>query len=164
MLKRFAILSLIAVLTMSMHEYYFSFGEIQYSDNQKRFEISITCTGHDLEDYIKSKGVEIPKFEECIESPVHQKKIEKIIQEGFKVYVDDKSILLELVGMEVNTKDQAVFYLTSRKMDKPESFEVEYNLLMDYYPIQQNKLTVFTPQSKEYLTFLKSRTKRKFEY
>lgn len=164
MLKRFAILSLIAVLTMSMHEYYFSFGEIQYSDKHKRFEISVTCTGHDLEEYIKDKGIEIPKFEECSESPVHQKKIEKVIQEGFKVYVDDKSILLELVGMEVNTKDQAIFYLTSREMIKPVNFEVEYNLLMDYYPIQQNKLTVFSPEGKEYLTFLKSRTKRKFEY
>lgn len=164
MLKRFAILSLIGLLTMSMHEYYFSFGEIQYSTKQKRFEVSITCTGHDLENYIESKDIEIPKFEECIESPVHQKKIEKIIQDGFKVYVDDKSILLELVGMEVNTKDQAVFYLTSREMIKPANFEVEYNLLMDYYPIQQNKLTVFSPEGKEYLTFLKSRTKRKFEY
>jgi hypothetical protein len=48
MLKRFAILSLISLLTMSMHEYYFSFGEIQYSESKKRFEISITSSGHDL--------------------------------------------------------------------------------------------------------------------
>jgi hypothetical protein len=66
--------------------------------------------------------------------------------------------------MEVNTKDQATFYCTSREMEKPAGFEVEYNLLMNFYPIQQNKLTVFTPEGKEYLTFLKSRTRRKFEY
>jgi hypothetical protein len=164
MLKRIAILSLIAVLTMSMHKSYFSFGEIQYSSTQKRFEVSITCTGHDLENYIKSKGIEIPIFEDCIESPIHQKKIEKVLQEGFKIYVDDKSILLELIGMEVNTKDQAVFYLTSRKMEKPKSFDAEYKLLMNYYPAQQNKLTIFTAEGKEYLTFLKSRTIRNFEY
>lgn len=164
MLKRFAILFLIGFLTMSMHEYYFSFGEIQYSEKNNRFEVSITCTGHDLESYIKDKGIEIPKFEECINNPIHLKKIEKILQEGFKVYVDDKSILFELVGMEVNNKDQAIFYLTSREIPKPEKIEVEYKLLMDYFPVQQNKLTVFTPEGKEYLTFLKSRTKRKFEY
>lgn len=164
MLKRFAILSLFGFLTMSMHEYYFSFGEIQYSEKLNRFEVSITCTGHDLESFMKDKGIDIPKFEDCINNPIHLKKIEKIIQDGFKIYVDDKSILFELVGMEVNNKDQAIFYLTSREMSKPPKFEVEYNLLMDYYPVQQNKLTVFTPEGKEYLTFLKSRTKRKFEY
>ena len=164
MLKRFAILSLIGFLTLSMHEYYFSFAEIQYSNKQNRFEVSITCTGHDLESAIKAKEIEIPKFEECIDNPIHLKKIEKVLQEGFKVYVDGESILLELIGMEVNTKDQAVFYLTSREMEKPAGFEVEYNLLMDHFPIQQNKLTVFTPEGKEYLTFLKGRTKRNFEY
>lgn len=164
MLKKFAILSLLALFTMSMHEYYFSFGEIQYSSEHKRFEISITCTGHDLEEYIKNKGIEIPKFEDCIDSPVHLNKIENVIQNGFKLSVDGKSISLELVGMEVNTKDQAVFYLTSRKLEKPENFEVEYNLMMDYFPIQQNKLTIFKQEGKEYLTFLKSRTKRNFEY
>jgi hypothetical protein len=164
MLKRIAILSLIGILTMSMHEYYFSFGEIQFSKEENRFEVSLTCSGHDLEGYLKDKGIEIPKFEECVESPVHQKKIETILTDKFKVYVDNKPILLELIGMEVNTKDQAVFYLASRKLEKPESFQVKYNLLMDYYPAQQNKLTVFTSEGKEYLTFLKSRTKRKFEY
>lgn len=164
MLKRLVILSLLAILTMSMHEYYFSFGEIQYSVKEERFEVSITCTGHDLENYIEHKGIEIPKFEECKDSPVHLEKIEKVIQEGFQVSIDEEPILLELVGMEVNTKDQAVFYLTSRKMDKPSKFEVEYSLLMNYFPAQQNKLTVFTAEGKEYLTFLKSRTKRTFEY
>lgn len=164
MIKRIAILFLIGFLSMSMHEYYFSFGEIQYSEKKNRFEVSIICTGHDLEAAIKSKGIEIPKFEECVDSPVHLKKIEKIIQKDFKVIVDGESILFELVGMEVNVKDQAIFYLTSREMPKPAIFEVEYKLLMDHYPIQQNKLTVFTPDGKEYLTFLKSRTKRKFEY
>jgi Lhr-like helicase len=147
-----------------MHEYYFSFAEIQYSGKQNRFEVSITCTGHDLESAIKDKGIEIPKFEECIENPIHLKKIEKVLQEDFKVYADEKPILFELIGMEVNTKDQAIFYLTSREMKKPSGFDVEYKLLMDYYPTQQNKLTVFTPSGKEYLTFLKSRKKRKFEY
>jgi hypothetical protein len=164
MLKRFAILSLISLLTMSMHEYYFSFGEIQYSESKKRFEISITSSGHDLESYIKNKEIEIPTLEECVDSPIHLKKIEKVLLEDFKVYIDGKSILLELIGMEVNTKDQATFYCTSREMEKPAGFEVEYNLLMNFYPIQQNKLTVFTPEGKEYLTFLKSRTRRKFEY
>lgn len=164
MLNRLAILSLLAILTMSMHEYYFSFGEIQYDEKQNRFEVSITCTGHDLENYIKHNGIEIPKFEECIDSPLHKKKIEKVIQEGFKIYVNEEPILLELIGMDINTKDQAVFYMTSRKLEKPAKFDVDYELLMNYYPAQQNKLTVFTAEGKEYLTFLKSRTKRTFEY
>lgn len=164
MLKRLTLLALIAFTTMSMHKYYFSFGELEYDDAKQRFEISITVTGHDLENYIKHKNISIPPFEECVESPVHLKKIEEVLQEGFKLSTNDKNILLKLIGMEVNTKDQATFYMVSSKIEKPKSIKVNYSLLMEYFDEQQNKLTIYTDSGKEYLTFLKHKHQRIFEY
>lgn len=171
MLKRVLIISLLAFLTMSMHKYYFSFGELQYDDTKKRFEISITTTGHDLENYLKHKNVSIPKLEECVDNQLHLKKIESVLQEGFKLTVNsseeksnEENILLELVGMDVDTKDQAIFYMVSRKIEKPKSFSVNYSLLMDHFDEQQNKLTIYTDAGQEFLTFLKHKHLRIFEY
>ncbi|MDX1651586.1 MAG: DUF6702 family protein [Brumimicrobium sp.] len=164
MLKRLLFICLLPFIFMNFHEYFFSFGEMQYNKETQRFEVSIQVTGHDLEEYMASKGIEIPSFEECVGVPLELKKIEPVLQQGFSISADGKELMLDLIGMEINERDEAVFFLMSRKITKPSSFTVKYDLLMDFYANQQNKLTIYTSQGKEYLTFLKNRSVRTFEY
>lgn len=145
------------------HEYYFAFGEIQFNVDAQRFEVSIRATGHDFEDYMKHKKKPIGKLENA-NNPITLKQISLILNEEFQLFVDGSLVELELVGLEVNLKDEVQFYLTSNKMDKPDSFEVNFNLLMDFFPEQQNKITVFHENGKTYLSFLPHLTKRKFSY
>lgn len=145
------------------HEFYFSFAEMQYNEKSEQFEISLEVTGHDLEDYLKEKGIIIPRLEDCVGKPFYLNMIEKELSNGFQILVKNSPLALDLVGMKINDNDQVVFFLTSRKMEKPKSIEIQYDLLMNFFPLQQNKLTLFKPEGKQFVTFLSTRTKRTIE-
>ncbi len=159
-LRFFAVLS-VSLVIMSFHEYFFGFAEMQYNEKTEKIEISVAVTGHDFELYLEKKGVVIPKLEECVNQKIHMNKIEVEIQQGFQVYAGDQQLQLDLLGMEINTKDQAIFYLSTRKMEKPESLVVRFDLLMNYFIKQQNKLTVFKEGKKEFYAFLNTGPERK---
>lgn len=160
---RFFIIASLGLVFMSFHEYFLGFAEMQYNDDSKKLEVSIAITGHDLEQYLDEKGINVPKLEECINQPVHLAKIEKEIQNGFQVKDGTDNLLLDLVGMEVNNRDQAIFYLTSREIEKPTKLTVRFDLLMNYFIKQQNKLTVFKDGKKEFYAFLKTGPERKID-
>lgn len=161
-LRIVAIFSLSFVF-MSFHEYFFGFAELQYNEETHKIEVSIAVTGHDFEQYLEEKEIEIPSLEECVGQKIHLNKIEDEIRNGFQVY-DGKDLLrLDLLGMEINNKDQAIFYLSSRELKKPESLVVRFDLLMNYYIKQQNKLTVFNDGKKEFYAFLNTGPERKID-
>ncbi|PWH85787.1 DUF6702 family protein [Brumimicrobium oceani] len=147
----------------SAHEFYFSFAEMQYNPQTEQFEISLEVTGHDLEDYLKDKGIAIPRLEDCIGNPIYLNTIEQELTKGFQLFVQNSTLALDLIGMKINDNDQVVFFLTSRKMKQPKSMTIKYDLLMNFFPLQQNKLTFFKPEGKQFVTFLNTRSKRTIE-
>jgi len=148
---------------LSAHEFYFSFAEMQYNEKTEQFEISLEVTGHDLEDYLADQGISIPRLEECVGKPIYLSMIEQEISKGFQILVKGNKLQLDLVGIKINDNDQVVIFLTSRKMEKPKTIEVQYDLLMNFFPLQQNKLTLFKPEGKQFVTFLNTRSKRTIE-
>ena len=146
------------------HAYYFAFAEMQFNEESSRFEISIRATGHDVEDYMKHIGQDVGQLEKANSNPVAKKQLETMLQQHFVITVNNQPIILDLVGVEINAKDEAIFYLTSRKMKQPKRIEITFDLLMNLFEEQQNKITVFTPEGKKYLSFLPHKTKRIFEF
>lgn len=145
------------------HDYYLAFAEMQYNEENKRFEIAVRATGHDIEDYLAHLGHAIPRLEEAKSDPIAKQTLLQLIQNEFQIKIDEKSLVLELVGFEINSKDEAVFYLTSKKIEKPRQTTITFNLLMSFYPEQQNKLTVFTSEGKDYYSFLQHENTRIIE-
>jgi hypothetical protein len=137
---------------------------MQYNKKLKRYEVSIRATGHDVEDFLKSKGEELPSLEDCIGNPIAENILATHITKYFQVKVNDKAINFTLIGLEVNIKDEVIFYLKSNELERPDALEITYDLLMDYFPDQQNKLTLFTEKGKDYLGFLPHRRTRIYEY
>tara|TARA_B100000508_G_scaffold118450_1_gene98524 strand:+ start:37958 stop:38455 length:498 start_codon:yes stop_codon:yes gene_type:complete len=158
---RLFIIAALGLGLLSFHEYFFGFGELQYNEKTRKIEVSIAVTGHDFEQYLEEKGVEIPPLEECVNQPVHLNKIEKEIRLGFEAKEENQKLQFDLIGMEVNNKDQAIFYLTSREMERPDELVIRFDLLMNYFIKQQNKLTVFNDGKKEFYSFLKTGPERK---
>jgi hypothetical protein len=150
-------------IQLNAHEYYFSFAEMQYNTKTSQIEISLEVSGHDFEDYLKERGVLIPRLEECVGQSMYMTLIQKELSKGFEIMVKGKPLSLDLIGMRINDNDQIVFFLTSREIQKPEQVEVRYDLLMNFFPLQQNKITVFKASGKEFVTFLNTRSKRTIE-
>jgi len=136
---------------------------MQYNEKTEQFEISLEVSGHDLEDYLADKGVIIPRLEECVGKPIYLTMIEKEITHGFQILVKGNPLSLDLIGMKINNNDQVIFFMTSRKMEKPKSIDVNYDLMMDFFSLQQNKLTLFKSEGKQFVTFLNTRSKRTIE-
>ena len=66
--------------------------------------------------------------------------------------------------MEVNNKDEVIFYVVSRKMDAPSELHITFDLLMSFFEEQQNKLTIFSDGGKAYLSFLPHQKTRTFAF
>lgn len=161
-LRLFALLSL-SLVFMSFHEYFFGFAELQYNKKSQKIEVSIAVTGHDFEQYLEEKGIEVPSLEECVGQKIYLSKLEDEIGNGFQIFDGEDELKMDLLGMEVNNRDQAIFYLSSREIKKPESLVVRFDLLMNYYIKQQNKLSVFKEGKKEFYAFLNTGPERKID-
>jgi hypothetical protein len=146
------------------HAFYFSFAEMQYNTFEKRFEITLRATGHDVEEYMEHRKTPIGSLESATNNPLKKKMLEDEINRGFVISMDQKDLKLELVGMEVDKNDEVRFYLVSRTIDYPKQIAVRYDFLMDYFPEQQNKLTIFDARKKEYLSFLPHLATRTYEF
>lgn len=146
------------------HAYYFAFAEVEFNEDRSRFEIAVRATGHDVEDYMKHIGQPIGQLEKAADNPIAMSQLEQMIKKHFVISIQEKAILLELVGIEVNKKDEVLFYMTSRKMERPNKIEIKFDLLMDLFEEQQNKITFFTPSEKVYLSFMQHKKIRTFEF
>jgi hypothetical protein len=161
------LLSLIFVslaFSLSAHVFYFAFAEMEYNRTEQRFELSIRATGHDVEDYMEHLKRPVGKLEDCINNPLKLKVLEEVLLHEFQIKTGGKALALELIGLDVNLKDEATFYVVTKKMELPETVEITFNFLMNYFEEQQNKITIITPSGKEYLTFLRHKPTRKFEF
>lgn len=149
---------------ISAHVFYFAFAEMEFNAKDQRFEITVRATGHDVEDYMKHLQRPVGKLEDCINNPLKLKVIEEVLLNEFQLKTEDKSLALELIGLEVNLKDEVTFYIVSKKMELPSTVDIAFNFLMDFFEEQQNKITIITSTGKEYLTFLRHKPTRKFEF
>lgn len=146
------------------HDYYFAFAEVQYNSNSQKIEATVIATGHDIEEYLAHIGQPISKLENA-NNPIDLKVLQSLMNKHFQVTNQDgKVIALQLLAVEVNNKDEALFYLISKPMEKPSALHFTFDLLMDHFPEQQNKITIFEAAGKSYLSFMPHKTKRIFRF
>jgi len=144
------------------HDYYFAFAEVQYNQNTQKLEATVIATGHDIEEYLAHIGQPISKLENA-NNPIDLKVLQSLMDNHFQVVNQDgKKISMRLIAVEVNTKDEALFYMISQPMEKPKELHFTFDLLMHHFPEQQNKITIFEPSGKSYLSFMPHKTKRTF--
>ncbi len=159
-----AILFFLFTFSASAHVFYFSFAEMEYNAVDERFEITVRATGHDVEEYMYHLGKPVGKLETCKQNPIKLKLLEEVLLNEFQIESNDKTLALELLGLDINLKDEVTFYIVSKKMALPPSIAITFSFLMNYFEEQQNKITIITPEGKEYLTFLRHKPTRTFDF
>lgn len=131
------------------HEYFFAFAEMEYNDISSKFEITISVTTHDLEKvYEKNNDVKLDLQEYKSNSETAELMI-TYFKQHFELKTEKATCKLNLIGFESNLNGTTNFYFESDEIDITPKLSIKNDILMDEYPNQQNKITLYY-QSKSY--------------
>lgn len=164
-MKKHLLLLALPALLMSfvLHDYFFAFAELEYNTEESIYELSIETTAHDFEHAMGKIGTEIGHLEKCVDDSVKLNQIESYINKGFKIKNGNSKIHFSLVGLEVNLEDRATFYLKSSKAKELSGATITFDLMMNTFRSQQNKLTILNNDNKTAYVFLEHQRKRNID-
>lgn len=123
------------------HEYYFGFVELAYDAETERFEGTMVLSAHDVEDWLQDQGVLIAQMEDLKPNTDLMSEVQEKLFSGFQLSFDHEAVHNQIVGVEVLTNGMVHFYFQSEPIHPTSALNIQFDLLMDYFPDQQNKIT-----------------------
>lgn len=160
------IFALLFATSSYAHEYFFAFAEVEYDEMNGRVEATITVSTHDFEFYLQQEGIIQGDLNKNKSDSVKMLLIENEIIRHFDIkenYTDEDQELkkklskMKLEGFETNLNGTVEFYLSSQVYEPLKTIEFTFDILMDQYPNQQNKLYLITRNEKRTIDFLSSK-------
>jgi hypothetical protein len=133
--------SLFACFSLHAHAYFFGFAEMSYNQDNQNYECTLVLSTHDIEEYFQSKSLAVIELEDHIGDEKMLLEMSKILTNGFQVKAGNIQLKLTPVGYEVLANGLTHFYFHSQKTPSVNEFNVQFDLMMDFLPEQQNKLT-----------------------
>lgn len=153
-LLMFCLFSL-ALFSVQAHEYYFAFGEIEYNEATKKFEITLEMSAHDVEADLKKSGVTLDKhIEDQLQNKELKKQLETYLLNGFSISSNNSPVSLSLMGFDVLPNGQLYAYMESAQVELNKELHFKFDLLMESFPNQQNKITLIYQKRKQTAVFL----------
>lgn len=151
----------ILILLMSSvsygHDYFFAFAEVEYNEMNSKVEVTIRVSTHDFEKSLRSKSL-ISKDLSVLSQDTNTLSIlEKEIEDHFTISSLEQTIDLQLEGFETQKTGIVEFYLSAEVKNNPNQLDIKFDLLMDEFPEQQNKLTFIYRMSKRTLVFMQNK-------
>ena len=135
------------------HEYFFGFSELEYNEITQKLEATIIVSTHDLERALAISAVnsgDLTKLK--IDSP-EVKEVKNYLMNHFVVEANE-TIKFNLVGSEVFLNGTTNFYFESESIVIKRELKITFDLLMDVFRQQQNKITLTYRDKKYTRTFL----------
>ncbi|TSJ47750.1 DUF6702 family protein [Fluviicola chungangensis] len=156
MKKLIAVFAFFFVLfSVNAHEYYFAFGEVEYNASTKKLEITLEMSAHDVEFDMKRSGTNLDKhIEDQVKNQAFKKNLETYLAQGFKISNGDLALSLTLIGFDVSPNGMLYAYLESAPVKLDTKLTFCFNLLMESFPDQQNKITFIRNNEKQTAVFL----------
>jgi hypothetical protein len=156
MKKLVAVFAFISVLfSANAHEYYFAFGEVEYNESTRKLEITLEVSAHDLEFDMKRSGIILDKhIENQTQNSAFKKQLESHLLNGFGISVNNSTVALKMVGFDVLPTGLLYVYLESESLELTKSIGFKFDLLMESFPNQQNKITFIRNTHKQTAVFL----------
>ncbi len=146
------------------HDYYFAFAEMEYNTTNKKFELSLIVSTHDIEHWLKDKGVAVKELEDHLKDSTLQNLIGNTLLDGYSVKMNNSIIDFKLIGFEVKKDGLTEFYFSSSAVEIHPPLIVSFDLLMDIYSQQQNKLTFIYNAKKQTFPFLYTNREQTIEF
>lgn len=154
------------------HDTFFAYAEVEYDDFSGKIEATISMTSHDLEKYLQERNIITKGLSVSLEDSVNQELISSEILKYFQINVFGKrtdvlngiqAIELTLDGFELLRTGTIVFYYSAEIANHFDHFEVKFDLFMDEFPEQQNKLHLIYRDKKRDFVFLPATKKQYIE-
>jgi hypothetical protein len=144
------------------HEFFFAFAEVEYNEVNGRFEVSITATTHDLDKQLRAVDAQFKGLQQASGDSLSYALVESELNKHFSFsFLQENSIMdgtnafyFQLDGIETQLNGTVVLYLSAASRTVNDKMEVTFDLLMEQFPEQQNKLTFIYRGKKSTLVFL----------
>lgn len=137
------------------HDYFFAFAEIEYNDITRQFELTVVMSSHDLERVLNEKELSIDSLHGMtINSELHDE-LSAMISNHLQINSGEQTVSFLLFGAELLLNGTLELYLESAPIELDRKLEVFFDLLMQKYPEQQNKLTLYHRDKTYTATFLR---------
>jgi hypothetical protein len=151
------LLSFLIILAISFtsqaHEYFFGFAEMEYNATEGVYEGTLIFSAHDFEMWLNQKGIKVVDLEDHIESYSFMEDAGEVVFEDFSVSNNTSFLHLSIIGFEVLNNGLCQIYFASSKSPAFDSLDVKFELLMDVFPDQQNKITFLDGKNSYTATF-----------
>lgn len=147
------------IIKFEAHDYFFAFAEVEYSEKTSKLEATLTLTAHDFESYLHKIKVIEKSLDNALTNKQDISSIEKVINAQFHFYekaVDKQSnwvSFLKIDGHQILLNGNIEIYLSCDLVKPLSILHVQFNLLMDYFSEQQNKITFIHKRKKSTLNF-----------
>jgi len=139
MIRKFLLIVFLAVgFAFAPHEYFVSVTEAEYNEEAQTFQMTIKFIGHDLEKALNENGVTKINLRTDNELNLADKYILDYINKTFQINVNDKVLMLKMVGKEVGNDDFIYCYIETDKIRKPKNISFENSMLTEVFLAQEN--------------------------
>jgi hypothetical protein len=162
-LGKFTVSVIFVFLSFSFqaHDSYFSFAEIEYIEENSKFEITLVITAHDFEDYLRKSK----KISTTIENALTDSLETSLICDEIKTHFllrsaknadDFTTTPFNLIydGYQVLLNGNIELYFSTSNLSITNGISVQFDLMMNYFPLQQNKITFTYMNKKKTRVFL----------
>jgi hypothetical protein len=151
-------------LNATAHEFYFAYAELSLNELTNRFEGTLIFTMHDIEKALDPKGNLIGKLESSDEASPIRTQLERYINQHINISygcaLDSNAIdafcqtefILEGIVPQLNGTIECFISAPAHAIYTP--LNIQFDALLEVFPLQQNKLTFYYRENKYTLNFI----------
>ncbi|MEJ6798175.1 MAG: hypothetical protein QNK75_03995 [Crocinitomicaceae bacterium] len=154
--------SLIVVLAFAAqthaHEYFFGFAELNYNQEEGVYEGTLTLSSHDFKHWLETRAMDLTEDVDDPTKPAYLQQISREIFTGFQITANGNSLAFEIVAKEELNTGLTNYYFRSTKAEQSGTLDVKFDLMMDLFPQQQNKITYREELKSSTAVFLSNKT------
>jgi len=148
-------LFLVPSFILKAHEYYFAFAEVEYNEKSLRIEATLIISAHDFEEYLKKHNTIQSSIEKSLLDTNQVSNIMQEINNHFIIQPESpnnnsqvdsmdftrNSESFQLDGYNLRLDGNLELYLSKGMRNVSQKLNIIFNLLMNEFPEQQNKLS-----------------------
>lgn len=138
-----------------------AFAEMEIKN--KKIELTLTLDSHEIIEYLEKGEYNLIDFEERKNNEQIKVYLTRFLLSGFKIWENETFVNLNLIDYEIKQNGNIQFYFTSNHEVKSNQIKVRFDLLMNEYENQQNKLNFIENSFQKSYTFNKNQTEVKLD-